>query len=74
MAANAAAGLSELSSDPSSLSRDPLYRMHKAYFVKFDEINGQNISRQTAFGIEPENMASHVAYRQSRDTALDPAE
>ena len=52
----------------------PFYRMHKAYFIKFDEINRQDISRQTAFGLKPENMASHLAYRQSRDSAVNPAE
>jgi fatty acid desaturase len=52
----------------------PFYRMHKAYFVKFDEINRENISRQTAFGLKPENMESHLAYRKEKDTALQPAE
>jgi fatty acid desaturase len=47
----------------------PFYRMHKAYFVKFDEINRQNIPRQTAFGLEPENIESHRAYRRSKDFA-----
>lgn len=44
----------------------PFYRMHKAYFLKFDEINGHNVSRQTAFGLKPENMASHLVYREAR--------
>jgi hypothetical protein len=48
--------------------------MHKAYFIKFDEINRENISRQTAFGLKPENMESHLAYRKEKDTALQPAE
>jgi len=52
----------------------PFYRMHKAYFVKFDEINRQNIPRQTAFGLEPENIESHRAYRRSKDFAGVPAE
>ncbi|NML13152.1 fatty acid desaturase [Sphingobium sp. AR-3-1] len=52
----------------------PFYRMHRAYFVKYDEINRQDISRQTAFGLKPENIASHLAYRQSRDSTIQPAE
>ncbi|MDD2794795.1 fatty acid desaturase [Acidocella sp.] len=53
----------------------PFYRMHKAYFVKFDEINRHNIPRQTAFGLEPENIESHRAYRHAKDSeGIVPAE
>ena len=41
----------------------PFYRMHKAYFVRFDEINAQDIPRQSAFGLTPQNIASHHRFR-----------
>lgn len=47
----------------------PFYRMHKAYFLKFDEINRENISRQTAFRLTPENIESHRNYDRSRRSA-----
>ncbi len=52
----------------------PFYRMHKAYFLKYDEINRQEIPRQTAFGLEPENIEAHRAYRHAKDLAATPAE
>lgn len=51
----------------------PFYRMHKAYYLKYDEINRENISRQTAFGLKPQNYASHLAYRQAKSAFALPA-
>lgn len=45
----------------------PFYRMHKAYFVRYDEINAQDIPRQHAFGLAPANIESHYAYRLAKD-------
>lgn len=52
----------------------PFYRMHKAYFLKYDEINRQDIPRQTAFGLEPENIEAHRTYRHAKDLEATPAE
>ena len=45
----------------------PFYKMHNAYYLKFDEINQRNISRQTAFGLKPANLASHHEMRRKFD-------
>lgn len=52
----------------------PFYRMHKAYYLRYDEINAQDIPRQTAFGLAPENIEAHRAFRQMKDTIAVPAE
>jgi fatty acid desaturase len=49
----------------------PFYRMHKAYFVKYDEINRENISRQKAFALEPENMDSHRNFHRLHAVAAE---
>ena len=40
----------------------PFYKMHKAWYLKYDEINAENISFQTAFGVTPANIESHVDF------------
>ncbi|MFD2429499.1 hypothetical protein ACFSUK_18010 [Sphingobium scionense] len=52
----------------------PFYRMHKAYYLRYDEINAQDIPRQTAFGLAPENIESHRAFRRMKDAIAVPAE
>lgn len=47
----------------------PFYRMHKAYYLKYDEINAHRIARQTAFGLKPENYEEHFAVRRELDLA-----
>lgn len=47
----------------------PFYRMHKAYYLKYDEINAHGIPRQTAFGLKPENYEEHFAVRRRLDLA-----
>lgn len=47
----------------------PFYRMHKAYYLKFDQINAQRIPRQTAFGLKPANYAEHFEVRRELDSA-----
>ena len=44
----------------------PFYKMHKIWYLKYDEINAQNISKQTAFGIEPANIESHRNFDHSK--------
>jgi hypothetical protein len=50
------------------------YRMHKAYYLRYDEINAHDIPRQTAFGLAPENIESHRAFRRMKDAIAVPAE
>ena len=45
----------------------PFYRMHKAYFLKYDEINVHRVARQKAFGLKPENYDEHFAFRRELD-------
>lgn len=42
----------------------PFYKMHRAWYLKYDELNRQNLSVQSAFGMEPENMQAHREFRQ----------
>jgi len=37
----------------------PFYKMHKVWYLKYDELNQHNLSIQTAFGLEPANIESH---------------
>ena len=43
----------------------PFYKMHDVWYLKYDELSTGNISYQTAFGMAPENMASHVNFYQT---------
>lgn len=45
----------------------PFYRMHKAYFLRYDEINAHDIPRQTAFGLVPENIEAHRSFHRLKD-------
>lgn len=47
----------------------PFYRMHKAYFLKYDEINAHRIPRQKAFRLRPENYEEHFEVRRELDEA-----
>ena len=42
----------------------PFYRMHDVWYLKYDELSAANVSYQKAFGMAPENMASHLSYRR----------
>ena len=44
----------------------PFYKMHKAWYFKYDELNAHNLSRQTAFGIEPANIESHINFDHTK--------
>ena len=48
----------------------PFYKMHKAWYLKYDEINAENISLQTAFGLEPANLESHQNFDHSKHTVM----
>lgn len=47
----------------------PFYWMHKAYYLKYDEINANRIPRQKAFALKPENYDDHFAVRRELDQA-----
>lgn len=51
----------------------PFYRMHKAYYLKYDEINAHRVPRQTAFALKPENYEEHFAVRRELDLAKNGA-
>lgn len=44
----------------------PFYKMHKVWYLKYDELNAQNLSKQTAFGLVPENIESHKNFDHSK--------
>jgi len=44
----------------------PFYKMHKAWFLKYDELNAENLSRQTAFGLVPANIETHKNFDRSQ--------
>lgn len=44
----------------------PFYKMHKVWYLKYDEINAKNISKQTAFGLQPSNIKSHICFDHSK--------
>jgi len=44
----------------------PFYKMHKVWYLKYDEINAHDISKQTAFGLKPSNMNSHINFDHSK--------
>lgn len=50
----------------------PFYKMHKAWYLKYDEINAHNVSFQTAFGVAPANLESHLNFDHSKHT-VEPA-
>jgi len=50
----------------------PFYKMHKAWYLKYDEINAHNVSFQTAFGVDPANLESHINFDHSKHT-VEPA-
>ena len=37
----------------------PFYKIHDVWYLKYDELSRGNVSYQSAFGITPENIASH---------------
>ena len=37
----------------------PFYKIHDVWNLKYDELSRGNVSYQSAFGITPENIASH---------------
>lgn len=37
----------------------PFYKMHRAWYLKYDEINAENLSIQKPFGIVPGNIEDH---------------
>jgi len=44
----------------------PFYKMHKVWYLKYDEMNAQNVSIQTAFGMTPTNIEQHLNYHQQQ--------
>ena len=44
----------------------PFYKMHKVWFLKYDEINRHNLSLQTAFGLVPSNIEAHRNFDHSK--------
>jgi len=43
----------------------PFYKMHDVWYLKYDELSDGNVSYQTAFRMEPENMALHLDYHRA---------
>jgi beta-carotene hydroxylase len=44
----------------------PFYKMHKVWYLKYDELNAKNLSKQTAFGLVPANIESHKNFDHSK--------
>jgi len=44
----------------------PFYKMHRAWYLKYDEINAHNLSIQKPFGLVPANIASHENFEHSK--------
>ena len=42
----------------------PFYKMHRAWYLKYDEINAENISIQKPFGIVPANIDDHINFER----------
>jgi fatty acid desaturase len=42
----------------------PFYKMHKVWYLKYDELNANNISIQSAFGMAAANIEQHLQYHQ----------
>lgn len=40
----------------------PFYKMHKAWYLKYDELNRHDVSFQSAFAMQPENMQLHKEF------------
>ena len=48
----------------------PFYKMHKAWYLKYDEINAHNLSIQKPLGLVPANIESHRNYDHSKSSAV----
>ena len=42
----------------------PFYKMHRVWDLKRDELTKHNVSYQTAFRLEPQNMEVHLKFRE----------
>ncbi len=42
----------------------PFYKMHRAWYLKYDEINAENISIQKPFGLVPANIDDHINFER----------
>lgn len=42
----------------------PFYKMHKVWYLKYDELNANNVSVQSAFSMAPHNIELHRNYQQ----------
>ncbi len=40
----------------------PFYKMHKVWFLQKDQLTRHNVSYQTAFGLQPENIEVHHSF------------
>ena len=40
----------------------PFYKMHDVWHLKYDELTQGNVSYQSAFGMEPDNIQLHRDY------------
>ena len=46
----------------------PFYKMHKVWYLKYDELNGHDVSIQKPFALEPANMESHRSFHKPQTT------
>lgn len=44
----------------------PFYKMHKVWYLKYDELNKQNISIQKPFALAPANLESHKEFYKNQ--------
>ena len=48
----------------------PFYKMHRVWDLKRDELTRHNISYQSAFGLQPQNIALHREFRDQHPQAV----
>lgn len=46
----------------------PFYKMHKVWYLKYDELNKHDVSFQTAFTIIPDNIELHKSFHSRQAT------
>ena len=44
----------------------PFYKMHKVWYLKYDELNANNVSVQSAFSMAPHNIELHRNYHKQQ--------
>jgi hypothetical protein len=54
----------------------PFYKMHRVWYLRYDEHTKHNVSYQTAFALEPQNIEVHRRFHapagQGGDTLATP--